>query len=95
MIPGANVYSHELNDNFKVSNDTIFNPYHTSHLTNQIGDLIENENGNDIWNEISDFLVSCQYKKPKNSLVGAPKKDELDGFFTKHQVSVKTGQLHA
>ena len=62
MIPGANVYSHELNDNFKVSNDTIFNPYHTSHLTNQIGDLIENENGNDIWNEISDFLVSCQYK---------------------------------
>ena len=62
MIPGANVYSHELNDNFKASNDTIFNPYHTSHLTNQIGDLIENENGNDLWNEISDFLVSCQYK---------------------------------
>ncbi len=42
----------------------------------QIGDLIDNEVSSNMWQDISDFLVKCSYKRPCHNNV--PKEDELD-----------------
>ncbi len=76
MIPGANVHNYELLGDYNYKNNQTFNPYHNSHLTMQIGDLIENEASSNIWQDISDFLVKCSYKRPSHNNV--PKEDELD-----------------
>ena len=64
MYPGYNAYTYELYgiENFK--NNSIFNPYSSSHFAMQIGNDLDNEEENNrIWSEISEFLVSCKYKQ--------------------------------
>jgi exonuclease III len=69
MIPGFNVYIHELYDTTCTSNNGIHNPYDRSHQTHQIGDMIANEEEhNSVWSEISDLLIKCKYKQPKNTV---------------------------
>ncbi len=76
MIPGANVHNYELLGDYNYRNNLTFNPYHNSHVTMQIGDMIDNEVSSNIWHDISDFLVKCSYKRPSYNKV--PKEDELD-----------------
>ena len=63
MIPGYNFSSYELNMNYELLNNFIFNPYNINHLSNSIGDRIENGGqNNEYWNQISEILLSCNYK---------------------------------
>ena len=67
MIPGFNCHTYELYDNLGRTNNAIYNPYDLNNNVNLIGDLIANEEENNaIWNEISEQLISCTYKLPKN-----------------------------
>jgi ribosomal protein S18 len=67
MIPGLFAYNHELLGTIDKFNNTIHNPYDSAHYTQQIGDLIENEEEhNSAWGEISDLLVKCKYKQQKH-----------------------------
>ena len=75
MIPGASVFNHELTGDYNFKNNVMYNPYHNSHMTMQLGDLINNEASNDTWNEISDFLIKCQYKQPNKK---SARNNELD-----------------
>ena len=76
MIPGFRVYNYELYGNIG-HNNYIFNPYSQSNYSNLIGDKIANEEENNaMWNEISEFLIRCRYKQPKN--INEPKSDELN-----------------
>ena len=76
MIPGFRVYNHELYGNIG-HNNFIFNPYSQSNYSNLIGDRIANEEENSaVWNEISEFLIRCKYKQPKN--INEPKSNELN-----------------
>ena len=64
IIPGYNVHNHELFDSHN-NNKFIYNPYHSSHFTMQIGEILDSEEeSNQVWSEISDFLVKCKYKRP-------------------------------
>ncbi len=68
MIPGQNAHCYELiaSPHFNKSNST-FNPYCNHHHTNLIGDQIDHEvENNTLWAEISESLVNCSYKQPKD-----------------------------
>ena len=67
MIPGYHTSSYELDNDYSRLNNLTYNPYDRSHFTNVIGDSITNEDHhNSMWNEISEFLVHCQYKEQKH-----------------------------
>ena len=54
----------------------MYNPYQTSHFTQQIGELLQNEQEcNQAFNDASEFLVKCKYKQP--SIIATPGKSEL------------------
>ena len=66
-IPGFDAYKYELFsiENFK--NNTIYNPYSSSHLAMQIGNILdEEEDCNRMWSEISELLASCKHKQMKD-----------------------------
>ena len=64
MYPGYNAYTYEIYGIENLKNNSIYNPYSSSHFTMQIGNVIDNEeNNNTTWSEISDFLLSCNYKQ--------------------------------
>ena len=51
----------------------MYNPYGPQHFTNQIGEAISNgEDHNTAWSEISEILVSCQYKQQKHVKMSTP-----------------------
>ena len=67
MIPGFRVHNYELYDNIGIGNTYIFNPYDHTHHANVIGDMIASEEEhNNVWSEISNFLTGCNYKQPKH-----------------------------
>ena len=77
IIPGFHVNSYELYGIPGYSNRDIFDPYHRTHNTNLIGDRISNdEECANVWSEMSDFLINCKYKLPKN--VQTSKQHELN-----------------
>ena len=77
MIPGFYVQNYELFGNIHNGGNNIFNPYNHLHTTNLIGDKIASEEEhNSMWNEVSNFLINCKYKQPKD--VTAPKHNELN-----------------
>ena len=76
MIPGADVHNFELLGDYNYKNNFTFNPYHYSHLTMQLGDLIDNEASSEMWHDVSEFLVNCTYKQPSPN--NEPKELELD-----------------
>ena len=79
MIPGFYAHAHELHGKGGIVNNSIFNPYNLQHNTNLIGDKIEAENEhNSMWHEVSEFLINCGYKLPKN--VRQSKHNELSLF---------------
>ncbi len=78
MIPGYYVSSYQLFENFKSSNDVIHNPYDRGHLINEIGNMFDEEQGLEYWNEISEILVKCSYKQQKN--VNMSRSNELKVF---------------
>ena len=72
MIPGYNVTSYELNLDYGRLNNYIFNPYDSNHFSNSIGDRIDNAGGdNEYWSQISDILLSCNYKQQKNAKISS------------------------
>ena len=67
MIPGYNFSSYEINMDYELLNNFVFNPYDNNHFSNLIGNHIENAGrNNDYWNQISEILLSCNYKQQKN-----------------------------
>ena len=69
MIPGYHATYFELfaDINSDKLNNKYFNPYDPSHISNQIGDLLDDaDRDNTIWNETSEFLYKCRYKQFKN-----------------------------
>ncbi len=73
IIPGYHVSTYELHQDYSTLNKLIYNPYERHHFTNQIGEAILNEeNHNTAWNEISDILVNCQYKQQKHVKMSTP-----------------------
>ena len=77
MIPGFRVNNYELLGGMAHTNTAMFNPYDHAHYTNQIGDRIaREEDNNSAWSEVSEFLVSCRYRQPKN--ISMPKNSELN-----------------
>ena len=76
IIPGFRVHNYELYGvygNIRHVKSSIFNPYSHTNNINLIGDIIENEEeNNNMWNEVSDFLIRCTYKEPKNILASKP-----------------------
>lgn len=78
MIPGYGATNYELMGNYDRLNNLLYNPYDQSHLTNLIGDMLDDtEQSNDSWNEISDLLIKCKYKQFKNIQVS-----------TKHELKI-------
>ena len=50
-----------------LKNNCIFNPYSSTHFIMQIGNVLDNEEANNnVWSEISEFLVRCKYKQLKH-----------------------------
>ena len=67
MIPGFRVNCYELIGNFYCKNSAIFNPYSSHNHINHVGDqILREEENNALWNEISESLLNCDYKQPKN-----------------------------
>ncbi len=67
LIPGYHVTSYELNDDYSALNNIVHNPYHQSHISNQIGNAInEEENASEHWTEISNILINCKYTQQKH-----------------------------
>ena len=79
MMPGFRANCCELIGDFYYKNNAIFNPYSNQNNINLIGDQISREEENDAsWNEISEILLNCNYKQPKN--IKSAKHNELNIF---------------
>ena len=79
LIPGYYTTSYELNNDYSRLNNMLYNPYDRLHFTNQIGELIDNQDQyNEYWSEISNFLIKCQYKQQKHVTTASP--NELKVF---------------
>ena len=79
IIPGYNVHTYELSGNYNAKNNFVFNPYHKSHFTMLIGDIIDSEvESSELWSEISDFLVKCKYKRSTCKTTSSSSNVELD-----------------
>ena len=64
--------SYDFNEEYQKLNNLKFDPYNREHHANLIGDAITNEEHlNTAWNDISEFLTSCQYKQQKNVKVSS------------------------
>lgn len=76
--PGFECHGYELLDKLPTSNNnTFYNPYHSSHFTQQLGNLLDEElDSGEAWSELSTILQNCKYKEPKE--VPEPKADELN-----------------
>ena len=77
MIPGFHAYTYEILGDPYLKNDKIYNPYKSSHYTQLIGDMFENENTKS-FNDMSEFLVNCKYKRPEHAI--DPSDNELSIF---------------
>ena len=67
IIPGFHAYKYELYGIDSCKNNTIYNPYSSSHFATQIGNILDEEEGsNTMWREISELLTSCKYKQMKD-----------------------------
>ena len=79
MIPGFHVYSYELLDDPYFKNDKMFNPYHSSHFSHQIGDVLGGEDeSSSIFSDVCELLVNCKYKQPLK--IEKPSETELTTF---------------
>ena len=79
MMPGFRANCYELIGEFYYKNNAIFNPYSNQHNINLIGDQISREEENNaLWNGISETLLNCNYKQPKN--IKNVKHNELNIF---------------
>ena len=78
VYPGFECHGYELLDKLpNSSNNTFYNPYHSSHFTQQLGNLLDEElDRGEAWSELSTLLQSCKYKEPKET--SEPKADELN-----------------
>ena len=57
----------------------MYNPYLTTHFTQQIGEILQNEEEcNQAFSDASELLVKCKYKQP--SVITTPSKTELSTF---------------
>ena len=91
IIPGFHVYTYELLGDPYLKNDKIYNPYSRSHFTQQIGELLENEEeSNHAFSNASELLVKCRYKIP--SVVSPPNDLELSTFSL--NISTLTNKIH-
>ena len=72
---GYNVTHYELFDDYSPLNNIFYNPYNSTHLTNQIGEALDDAEQNGIWSETSEFLLKCKYKQLKD--FGASNDGEL------------------
>ena len=76
-LPGFHAYSYELLGDPHLKNNKTYNPYSTAHFTQQIGEMLENEeDSNYAFNQASEILVNCKYKLP--SAVSPPSDMELN-----------------
>ena len=63
--PPPNAYTYELIGDPYLKNDKIYNPYSSSHYTQQIGEMLDNEvESNQAFSQVSEILVNCRYKQP-------------------------------
>ena len=68
LIPGFHVNSYELIGDLYHKNQAFFNPYSNLHHANNIGDQFSQmEDDDTLWAEISQSLLNCKYKEPKNT----------------------------
>ena len=76
IIPGFHTHSYELLGDPYLKNNKMYNPYRTTHFTQQIGELLQNEEeSNQAFSDASELLVKCKYKQP--SVIVTPSKTEL------------------
>ena len=75
IIPGFSSFTYEIIGDPYLKNDKMYNPYTSNHFTQLIGDMIEKEENQQNFGEISELLISCKYKKP--TLEAKPKNNEL------------------
>ena len=79
IIPGFHFYSYELLGDPYLKNNKTYNPYINAHYTQQIGELLENEDEcNQAFSHASELLINCKYKQP--SVVSPPNDFELSTF---------------
>ena len=78
MIPGYSCESIlELQGIEYYNNNRLYNPFASTHFTQQIGETLDNS-GNDVWNDLSDLLTKCKYKQLRN--IEGSKNSELQIF---------------
>ena len=79
IIPGFHALSYELLGDPYLKNDKVYNPYSSTHLTQLIGEILENEeSSNHTFSDAAEILVNCRYKQP--SLVTSSNDFELSIF---------------
>ena len=68
LIPGYDTNFHDLNGNYDSLSNSRFNPYHRTHVINNIGNTLDQELdlSDDPWVGISDLLNNCKYQEPRN-----------------------------
>ena len=68
IIPGFHAYSYELLGDPYYNNDKMFNPYDSNHFTQLIGEILGGEDeSNRAFNNASELLLSCKYKKNREN----------------------------
>ena len=75
LIPGYSYEPYQLAQSAPSSHSPAFTPYNRDSLVNQIGNVIDTENENAVWTEISDLMDRCKYRDISN--ISNPRKDEL------------------
>ena len=76
IIPGFHAFSYELLGDPYLKNDKVYNPYSSTHLTQMIGEILENEeSSNNAFSDVAEILINCRYKQP--SIVTTPNELEL------------------
>ena len=78
MIPGFHAYTYEIVGDPYLKNNKIYNPYNNSHFTQMIGDMFENNENTNSFDDVSEILVNCKYKQPVHASV--PSGNELSIF---------------
>ena len=65
-MPGYNNYAHDLLGESFLPNKQIFNPWSHNYLVNQLDLNSDTSHEQSAWNEISNKLSQCDYKKLTN-----------------------------
>ena len=78
MIPGFHAYTYEILGDPYLKNIATYNPYNKSHFIQNIGDIFENSDSINSFQDISEILVNCKYKQPIHATV--PSTNELSIF---------------